>query len=631
MASLDGSASGPARRWIAALGGPHAYRFPLAMILVFAGFALVPPIRGNPRLVGTYLGVGGLLLSWWAWLAWRGRISGHGPRVDFAAVRSHWIQACVQASIYVYFGAYWSRIPHQAPQILSQVFFLYALNFLLAWTRGRDVRLGFGVLPIIGSTNLFMWFRDDWFGLQFLLVATGALGKEFIQWERDGRRVHVFNPSSFGLSLFSVVLIATGTTSYTWGEELASLLALPPRIYLLLFVGGLVVQYFFSVTLMTFSAAATLCLLNLAYTGTTGVYHFIDSNIPIAVFLGLHLSVTDPSTSPRTNLGRVAFGALYGIANFLLYSMLAEIGAPEFYDKLLPVPILNLMVPWIDRWTRAGAFGRFETWQARWPATRWNLVHMAAWTALFAAMHATGFVGPHHPGEDVAFWKKAVASGIPQAPSKLLRLLHYQAEAGSPSAWNDLGVLHAEGRFLPRDPGAATQAFARASELGSPEGAGNLANLALFHGAPVPDAALNRAFDLLARSAASDTNATAAYLVARAHEIGRGRPLDKAAARRLYGVASDFGHGQAVKALARMELAGEGGPKHPGLAADRLQRACEARDGESCYFLAQMHYDGRGVRRDPRKAVEYLNKACQLGFQEACATLRSAPDPAQRR
>ena len=46
---------------------------------------------------------------------------------------------------------------------------------------------------------------------------------------------------------------------------------------------------------------------------------FYDSYIPIAVFLGMHLLFTDPSTSPRTELGRMIFGALYGLSTIALH------------------------------------------------------------------------------------------------------------------------------------------------------------------------------------------------------------------------------------------------------------------------------------------------------------------------
>jgi len=67
----------------------------------------------------------------------------------------------------------------------------------------------------------------------------------------------------------------------------------------------------------------------------------------------MHLLFTDPSTSPRTELGRVIFGALYGLSTIALYELLGTAGLPTFYDKLLQVPILNLSIMLIDS---GGAF-----------------------------------------------------------------------------------------------------------------------------------------------------------------------------------------------------------------------------------------------------------------------------------
>jgi hypothetical protein len=70
----------------------------------------------------------------------------------------------------------------------------------------------------------------------------------------------------------------------------------------------------------------------------------------------MHLLVTDPSTSPRTPLGRAVFGVLYGLGVFGLYALLGAMGLPTFYDKLMMVPLLNLLVrPSTARWWRGWA------------------------------------------------------------------------------------------------------------------------------------------------------------------------------------------------------------------------------------------------------------------------------------
>src|SRR2546423_4555425 len=131
-------------------------------------------------------------------------------------------------------------------------------------------------------------------------------------------------------------------------------------MYLKLFLIGLPGQFFFGVTTMTMSAVVTTYAFGLVYLAATGIYFFYDSYIPIAVFLGMHLLFTDPSTSPRTELGRIIYGALYGLSTVVLYEALGSAGMPTFYDKLLQVPLLNLSVKGIDRIARSRMLRTFD-------------------------------------------------------------------------------------------------------------------------------------------------------------------------------------------------------------------------------------------------------------------------------
>lgn len=244
-----------------------------------------------------------------------------------------------------------------------------------------------------------------------------------MRWERDGRRVHIFNPSAFTLAIFSAVLLITGTTDLTWGPEIATTQGLPPRIYLVLFSVGLVVMYFFAITPVTAGAAATLFAASALYFAITGVPYFVDSEIPTAVFLGLHLLVTDPSTSPRTPFGRLIFGVLYGLGVFVLYSLLGALGLPTFYDKLLCVPLLNLAVPAIDRFVQAIgtqpllAYARLDG-----PIGRGNLAHMAVWILFFGAMTARGATDGMHIGDSLPFWAQACDERRPRACERLINI-----------------------------------------------------------------------------------------------------------------------------------------------------------------------------------------------------------------
>ena len=600
---------------------PFRQRIPAASLgftAAFLALILLPRVRENPRLTWTFAAIGAALLAW-AVLVWmRARERGQALRIDFVPIKSHYVQASVQFAVYLYWGWYWRPVYAEMPLILAQLLFLYAVTSLLAWTRGRPWQLGFGPFPIIFSTNLFMWFKDDWFFWQFLMVATGALGKELVTWIRNGRRVHIFNPSAFGLGLFSIVLIATDSTRYTWGVEVATTLAQPPHIYLEIFLVGLVVQYFFSVTLMTLSAAGVLYLMNVIYTKVTGVYLFLDTNIPIAVFLGLHLLMTDPATSPRSHVGRVIFGGLYGAANFVLYEWFGRIGVPEFYDKLLPVPILNLLVPWIDRVAGFGLLGSLDRWEGKFRPQTVNRAHMGIWIALFATMLLTGFVDAPHEGASIDFWKRAYAEGKPHAGDKLYRLALSQAEGGSASASNELGVLYMEGKVTKEDRAAAAHYFGRACKLGDLGGCANVARQFLVMNEARSEADVARALDRLEQDRDRVHDGRISHLLGLAYESGRGRPQDPARARALYEEGCRRENLDACKALVRLNMSGAYVFGDLAATLPILERGCEAGDAESCLYLASILRDGSGVPPDAARSRTLMDRACALGSRVAC-------------
>ena len=438
--------------------------FILALFLV----SLLPRIQSNETLSISFWGACTVLLLWSVFL-FRRVVSG-GKRKGFVLSKpkpQHYIQAMVHMSVYIYWGWAWPPVQEYALLLLAQLFFAYAFDMMLAWSRRDTYLLGFGPFPIIFSTNLFMWFRDDWFYLQFIMIAVGFMGKEFVRWNRDGRMTHIFNPSAFTLGLFSLVLIVTGTTDITWGAQIASTLSLAPGIYTYLFIGGLVVMYFFSITLVAASAAIVLFALSALYFSITGVPYFLDSEIPTAVFLGLHLLVTDPSTSPRTPTGKLFFGVLYGIGVFVLYTILDMFGTPTFYDKLLCVPLLNLSVQWIDRMVlplrtnkTLERLGLGVT-----PSRRANLGHMAVWIIFFATMTLFGKTDSRHIGDSLPFWAQACEEGRVHACDRMLLLESTYCTDNSGWACNEIGTQYYSGKYVEADPERALGFFSRACEL----------------------------------------------------------------------------------------------------------------------------------------------------------------------
>ena len=413
----------------------------LALGLVAFGFIEV--VRQNPTFQWSFFGAGALLLAWSGVLFGFGRRNGRSLTLEVAPRAQHIVQAMAQVAFLLYWGWYWRPVYDSAFLIVAQLVFAYAFDMLLCWSRRDTYTVGFGPLPVIFSINLFLWFADDWFYLQFLLVALGFAAKELIRWNKGGRRVHIFNPSSFPLAVFSLALILTGTSDLTWGRDIAISQFYPPQVYLVLFLVGLPGQYRFGVTSMTMSAVAVTYLFGLLYFAATGIYFFYDSYVPIAVFLGMHLLFTDPSTAPRTEAGRILFGMLYGLSTVALYALLTRAGVPPFYDKLLQVPVLNLSIQLLDRlagsrWLRG--FGPTALGSGPAPRGR-NLAYMAVWVGMFAVMSAAGGLGDRHPGQFVPFWQGACDDGRPGACSYLADLQLRLCSNGSGWACNEAVIL----------------------------------------------------------------------------------------------------------------------------------------------------------------------------------------------
>ena len=460
--------------------GTRLLLLPLAFALGLAALTGLATIRGNPRLLWTFLGATVALFAWNAALLRRSRAF----TIEVVLKKQHYLQACIQGSLLLYWGWYWPPVYAFAPFLLAQLLFAYAFDLLFCWSRRETYSLGFAPFPIVISINLFLWFKPDWFFLQFGIVALGLVAKEVIRWEREGRRTHIFNPSSFPLAVVSVVLLATGSTGITWGQEIATTQFYPPHMYLVLFLLGMPGQFLFGVTTMTMSAVVSTYLFGRLYFAATGIYFFYDSYIPISVFLGMHLLFNDPATSPRTELGRIIYGSLYGFSTCVLYQLLGSAGMPTFYDKLLQVPILNLSAKGIDRlsrspvmrWLDPAAWGRSLVGRPR------HLAYISVWAVIFTLMSVTQGVGDAHPGQWLPFWRTACQDGRAYACPYLADLELNACHRGSGWACNDAGLMHIalarsgeDARRL--DPKGAAEPLRRGCELGFAAACRNLSEL----------------------------------------------------------------------------------------------------------------------------------------------------------
>jgi len=571
-----------------------------ALIVLLGCFVVLPMVRANVRLTWSFLSAAGSLLVFLFFLRRQVIKTGRSLRYELLAKPVHYVQFVMHSSIFAYWGWYWREVYHEIPLIIAQIVFVYVLDMLVCWSRRDKWILGFGPFPIVLSTNLFLWFKPDWFFLQFLMISTGVLCKELITWQREGRRAHIFNPSAIALFIFSLGLILAHATHISWGEEIAVSQQLPPYIYLEIFVLGLIVQGLFSVTLVTLSAAAALYAMNLVYTHVTGLYFFVDTNIPAAVFLGLHLLITDPATSPRKNLGKIVFGGLYGAAVFGLYWLLGVLGAPTFYDKLLCVPPLNLSVRALDRASEA-VESRIRT--LAWTPRRTNFAFMGVWVGLFVLMYTTGFVGGKHPGADTEFWRTKCVDGNETACRVWVRSMNISCFHGSGPACLALAKAQNEGQIIPRDAAAAGKNFSHACELGSSPGCAGVLQVARE----------NSGSNF--QSACDHGDAESCFLLGSLYYAGSGVPRNPARAFALFQRSCSTGWLRGCAGLAECYRGGVGTAVDGSRALQEFDKACHGNIASSCFSASFMYRD----RNDLAKAKQRLKQGCQLrqGFAQS--------------
>ena len=320
----------------------------------------------------------------------------------------------------------------------------------------------------------------------------------------------------------------------------------------------------------------------------------------------MHLLFTDPSTSPRTELGRLIFGVMYGLAVVTLFGLLGKLGMPTFYDKLLAVPLMNLTIQGIDGLVRSGRLRAIDP--ARWGTglapRRRHLAYMAVWGLVFLFMLDPA--DAYKPRRWVPVWQQACERDLRNGCQTLSLIETSYCRQGSPWACNELGLLQV-GRGV-SSPVPAAEAFARACGAGMKAACANRERLATGVG-PDRIAEFGRA---------PPSFADWPILV----QEGQGVPQGLGPAE-LVQRACRQGWAEGCQALAGVRFAGRGTARDVPGAVTALEQACQMKLWASCADLGVLLQTGDGgVPVDAARGTDLLQRACDGGFQRACARLQ---------
>lgn len=280
---------------------------------------------------------------------------------------THLLPSLLQSTLLAYWSLYWTGVFTHLPELAAQLAFALALDLLLQWTARPDqpATVGVAVVPVVLSTNLFVFFQGPDLWLAYTAIAIALCSKHLIR--RDGR--HVFNPSALGVAI-------TGAATLIWPDrfhylDISHVFNAGPNMLEVIFLLGLIAQLRVPIVLVTLGATAVMLALVEP--------QLLPRPSPLwgPIFLALVLLITDPATIPRTPGGKLLFGASFGLCLALISTALESHGHSDFFSKVLPLPLLNLAAPAFDR-----AAARLPSPLTVPLAPRFARLHVAAWVAL---------------------------------------------------------------------------------------------------------------------------------------------------------------------------------------------------------------------------------------------------------
>lgn len=323
------------------------------------------------------------------------------PPAILSIRRNHYLQGFfLQASFMAYWGLYWPLVSPHFKLVLVQLGFAVLFDSLCYRLLRGIWRFSFAPVPVVMSTNLFLWFVPEYFWAQLLVVALAIVGKATLQWHRflphsgaplaSRETTHIFNPTGLALALSAIVILSLMPTDIAYGQSVPASQELGPHVYSMLFAISILVNVFFPTVLVTASIVATTLFLHFFTEMAWGLPAY-PLAISAPVFLAAVLLVTDPMTTPITKTGRVLFGASYAAIVYVIPYFLIQLNLPSSSEKVLAVPLVNLLVPTFDRIgealeTGVSSFANLRSHRLHRVMSHRGF-HLAVWTAFFLTVN----------------------------------------------------------------------------------------------------------------------------------------------------------------------------------------------------------------------------------------------------
>lgn len=306
-----------------------------------------------------YAAVGAWLLVLWV----VARIRGRQLTYEVVIKPIHVSQPTVHFIVLVYLSLYWVGLRSHWPWLMTQIGFCYLADAAFSYTRHGHWKIGFAPVPVVFSTNLFLFYEEPFYYMIFVVYLIAFFGKGFITWK--GR--HVFNPSALGMTV--VTLGWWFSDRFPYYHAIDHEFWLGPNIVEVLFLVSLYNQYKNPIIWITLGAYFGLKLPILATNHPEPPHVFYP-----AAFIAILLLLPDPATSAKTPPGQFLYGIAYALAfkaiSFVAIVTMGNTGS----GKIMGVIVANILAPLCDRIGAAA-----DPAVLRFMDRRYNFAHWVLW------------------------------------------------------------------------------------------------------------------------------------------------------------------------------------------------------------------------------------------------------------
>ncbi len=290
---------------------------------------------------------------------------------------THVLPVIVQTLLLSYWALHWPPLRDRLGYLLWCIPAAIVFDMLLGRLRTGAMVVSVGAIPVVLSATLFTNYPIERSGWMALVVGVAIASKWGLR-RADG---HIFNPSAFGLSVLAVLTLL-GVTQV---EDVAHQFHSPPMMSEFVLLLALIPQLRVPIVLGSLGAAVPI----VAWFLLGGLMRLFAPDVPAPpalawspVLLVVVLLLTDPATMPKNPGGRLLFGVCVGLGMSVLSVIMLAVGMSDFWSKVLALPMVGPMVPWL---TRQGE--RLEQRWA-WLSPRFNRRHIAVWLLVALATMA---------------------------------------------------------------------------------------------------------------------------------------------------------------------------------------------------------------------------------------------------